>query len=89
MGVPPEHQQDPHAQPPSVLQLVPYFILVIPILVTMFFMARRKGKNFLPYLALGLIPVVNFIVMIWLASQTDAVVKTRLEELEKKLNEKV
>jgi len=55
----------------------------------MFFLARRKGKSFLPYFLLGIIPIANFIAIIWLASQTDASVKTQLEDLQKRLNEKI
>ena len=75
--------------PPVWVSFVPLLIITIPFLVTMFFLARRKGKNFLPYFILGLIPLANFIAVIWLASQTDASVKAELEDLRRRLDEKV
>jgi hypothetical protein len=55
----------------------------------MFFLARRKGRSFVPYLFLGLVPGVNAIAALWLASQTDASVRFELEELKRRLDAKV
>jgi hypothetical protein len=79
-----EHAPTP---PPFVVQIVPYFLIVVPVLVMMFFLARRKGKPFWPYLLLGLIPVANMLAALWLASQTDAAVRAQLDELQKRVNE--
>ena len=78
-----------HIPPPLWAQFVPICLLTIPFLVLMVFLARRKGANVAVYLLLGLIPVVNFIAALWLASQTDASVKAELEELKRKLDAKV
>lgn len=74
--------------PPSWLQFVPLLIITIPFLITMFFLARRKGRSFVVYFLLGLIPGVNIIAALWLASQTDASVRKELEELRRKLDSK-
>ena len=74
---------------PLWAQFVPLCVLTIPFLVLIVFLARRKGANAAVYILLGLIPVVNFIAALWLASQTDASVKAELEELRKKLDVKV
>jgi len=55
----------------------------------MILLARRKGRNVALYILLGLVPVVNFIAALWLASQTDASVKAELEELRRRLDAKV
>jgi hypothetical protein len=61
-------------------------IFLLPVLVTMFFLARRKDRSFLPFFILGLIPLVNLFALLWLASQTDASVKAELAELRRRLD---
>ena len=78
-----------HIAPPLWTSFVPLILITVPFLITMFFLARRKGKSFIPYLLLGLVPGVNAIAALWLASQTDASVKAELEELRRKLDAKV
>jgi hypothetical protein len=81
-----EHQ---YIAPPAWTSLVPLIIITVPFLITMFFLARRKGRSYVVYFLLGLIPGVNAIAALWLASQTDASVKAELEELRRKLDAKV
>jgi cell division protein FtsB len=64
-------------------------VLTLPFLITMLFLARRKGKSLVVYLLLGLIPGANTIAALWLASQTDASVKAELEDLRRRLDAKV
>jgi ABC-type polysaccharide/polyol phosphate export permease len=71
------------------VQFVPLLIITLPFLVMMFFLARRKGRSFVAYCFLGLIPGVNFITALWLASQTDASVQAELDELRRRLDAKV
>jgi hypothetical protein len=78
-----------HIQPPVWVSFVPLVIITIPFLFTLFFLARRKGKSFVPYLLLGLVPGANVIAAIWLASQTDASVRAELDELRRRLDAKV
>jgi hypothetical protein len=78
-----------YTPPPLWTQLVPLFVITIPFLVLMIFLAGRKGRNVAVYILLGLIPVVNFVAALWLASQTDASVKAELEELRRRLDAKI
>jgi len=74
------------APPPIWVSLVPLFLIAIPLWVLMFLLARRKGKSFVPYFILGLLPLVNVMAALWLASQTDASVKAELDDLRERLN---
>ena len=78
-----------HLPPPLWTSFVPLVLITVPFLITMFFLARRKGKSFIPYLLLGLVPGVNAIAALWLASQTDASIIAELEELRRRLDAKV
>jgi hypothetical protein len=76
-------------QPPVWTSSVLLVIIIVPFLVTMLFLARRKGKSLIVYFLLGLIPGANMIAALWLASQTDASVKAELEDLRRRLDGKV
>jgi hypothetical protein len=60
---------------------IPFLILLIP-------MARRKGKDLALYIILAIIPGVNILAALWLASQTDASVNAEIAELKRRLDEK-
>ena len=62
---------------PSIIGLLPLFLIGTLLAVFIFRIAKRKGKS--PAFAIyGFIPLVNILVAIWLASLTD---KAVLEEL--------
>lgn len=77
--------ETPPASPPGFLQFVPLIVLTIPFLVLVIFMAKRKGKSVALFVILGLIPMVNMVAALWLASQTDAAVLREIDEIKKKL----
>jgi ABC-type polysaccharide/polyol phosphate export permease len=81
--------ETPNVPPPLWMSFVPLVIITLPFLVTMFFLARRKGRSVVAYLLLGIIPIVNMIAAVWLASQTDASVRAELDELKRRLDAKV
>jgi hypothetical protein len=60
----------PHS-PPMFLQLIPLLILTVPLVLIVCALARRKGRSVAAGLVLGLIPFVNVLSAIWLASLTD------------------
>lgn len=67
---------------PVILQFVPLIIFTLPFLILIGFMANRKGKSVVLSLLCGLVPFLNIIYALWLASQTDADLLRRLEALE-------
>ena len=71
----------------SISEIIPYLCFVVPVLIMMFFLARRKGHRYWPYFFLGLIPLVNILAMLWLLSFTDAYVILALEDIKKRLKE--
>lgn len=76
----------PHGIFVSSGEIMSYLFFIVPILIMMFFIARRKGQPFLPYFLLGLIPFFNIFAMLWLLSYTDASIKLLLEEIKNRLN---
>jgi len=74
--------------PPSWAAFIPLFIMLVPFLVMMCFIVRRKGINIFPVILLGFIPLVNILTLIWLASQTDASVKAEIADLKRRLDAK-
>ncbi len=77
-----------HEAPPLLAQAFPIILVMAPILIILYLLAQRKGKDYLPYLILGCIPLVNALALVWLASQTDAAIKAELEDLRRRLDEK-
>lgn len=56
----------------------------LPYVVFVGLIAARKGKSVLLFCILSFIPLMNVIAAIWLASLTDAAVKARLADLERR-----
>lgn len=82
----------PTTTPPSpslIVTFIPLLIFTLPFLIVICMMVRRKGKSVLLYFVLGLIPFVNAVMALWLASQTDASIKAELAELRAKLGNTV
>src|SRR2546426_842495 len=75
--------------PPLWTSFVPLAIITVPFLIMICFLARRKGKSLALYFLLGLIPGVNMLSALWLASQTDESVRAELAELKRRLDAKV
>jgi hypothetical protein len=77
------------AQVPSALpQLVFFFIIAIPLAIVMWAIAKRKGKSGLLAL-LFIVPLVNMLVALWLASLPDKALLDRISDLEGRLPPKL
>lgn len=73
-----------HASPAvALVSLVPLFSAMGLIAVIIFFMAPRKGKS-RAWALLGMIPLANMVILIWLASLTDKTVVDAIAELKKR-----
>jgi ABC-type polysaccharide/polyol phosphate export permease len=72
--------------PPFWISLVPLVLITIPFLIMICFLARRKGRNLALYFLLGLIPGVNMLSALWLASQTDVSIRAELADLKRRLD---
>jgi len=68
--------------PPFILSLLPLMIVTLPLLVLISFIAKRKGVNIVLAIILGLIPMVNMLFALWLASKTDLDILRRLKGIE-------
>ena len=78
----------PIASSAAWVSLLPLCLMTIPALVLTIILARRKGQNVPLYAVLGLLPFINFVALIWLASLTDLSVRSELEELKRRLDAK-
>lgn len=58
--------------------------MAVPFLIIIARMARRKGRSQW-FSLLGLIPVVNFFVTIWIASLPDAKLLEEIADLKRRL----
>jgi hypothetical protein len=68
--------------PPTIIALLPLFLMSAVLAAFIFFLAKRKGQSaFL--LLIGLVPFVNILVAIWLASLTDKSVLEQIEALKR------
>jgi hypothetical protein len=56
----------------------------LPFVIVMGLIAQRKGQSIPLFCILGLVPIVNVISAVWLASLLDITVEKRLAELESK-----
>jgi hypothetical protein len=56
----------------------------LPFAIVMGFIAQRKGQSVPLFCILGLIPIVNVVSAVWLASLLDTTVEKRLAKLESK-----
>ena len=56
----------------------------LPFVIVMGVIAQRKGQSVPLFCILGLIPIVNVVSAVWLASLIDTTVEKRLGELESK-----
>ena len=72
--------------PPVWVSFVPLVIITIPFLIMICFLARRKGRSLALYFVLGLIPGVNMLSALWLASQTDESIRAELADLKRRLD---
>jgi TRAP-type mannitol/chloroaromatic compound transport system permease large subunit len=63
-------------------------IIIIPFLIMICFLARRKGRSLALYFLLALIPGVNMLATLWLASQTDKSIREELADLKRRLDAK-
>jgi hypothetical protein len=77
------------ASPPLWVSFVPLLTLAVPFLIMTFFLARRKGRSLVLYGLLAIIPGVNVIAALWLASQTDASVRAELADIRRRIDAKV
>jgi cell division inhibitor SulA len=67
----------------ALLSLLPLFIAMGTVALIILLMAPRKGKS-RAWALLGLLPLANMVVLIWIASLTDKAVLDALAELKKK-----
>ena len=67
----------------ALLSLLPLLLAMGIVAIIIFFMASRKGKS-RAWTFLGMIPLANMLILIWLASLTDKAVLDTLEELKRK-----
>jgi uncharacterized membrane protein YhaH (DUF805 family) len=72
--------------PPSpYAQLLFYFIILLPFIILIYRMAKRKGKS--GWLAIwGAVPVLNMFVALWIASLPEAKLVQEIQELKNRLN---
>ena len=65
------------------LYVLQYLLITLPFAIFAFVLARRKGKTGPAFAVLALIPYVNVISLLYLASLPDAGLLARIRELEK------
>ena len=66
--------------PPTIIALLPLLLMSAVLAAFIFFLAKRKGHSALLALG-GIVPMVNVLLAIWLASLTDKSVLEQLEAL--------
>lgn len=72
------------SEAPLIIQFIPLIIFSFLFAILIVSIAIRKGKNVVISFICAMIPFVSFIYAIWLASQTDAKLLQRIEDLENK-----
>lgn len=68
----------------ALLSLLPLFIAMGAVALVILIMAPRKGKS-RAWALLGLMPLANMVVLIWIASLTDKAVLDALAELKRRM----
>ncbi len=64
-------------------QLIPFIIFSLPFVWFGYKLCNRKGEN-IAYAWLCIVPLVQFFILLWLASLTDKEILERLAHLEQK-----
>ncbi len=77
------------AGPDLIMIAIMMLVCGLPYVVVVGFIAARKGQSVPLFCILCFIPIVNIVAALWLASLTDAALKTRLAALESKQRDKV
>ncbi|WP_415907844.1 hypothetical protein [Oleiharenicola sp. Vm1] len=67
----------------ALVSLLPMLLVFLVVAIAIFVMAPRKGRS-RAWAILGLLPLVNVLVLIWLASLTDKAVLDALAELRRR-----
>jgi hypothetical protein len=76
-------------QPIVIMQFLPLMLITIPFVIVVLSISKRKGISSLQSAILALIPFVNFMYSLWLASLPDKNLVERIEKLERVLAEPV
>ena len=65
-----------------ILQFIPLLILTIPFTAMIVYIAIRKGRHPVLWLAIGIIPLFNLICVMWLLAQVNTDLKIQIKLLE-------
>ena len=50
----------------GLMSFLPWLLMSIPIAIITAFIAKRQGKNETTWFLIGLIPIVNYFIIMWL-----------------------
>jgi hypothetical protein len=73
----------PQSPAVALISLIPLFSALVLVAIMIFFMAPRKGRS-RAWALLGMIPLANILILIWMASLTDKAVLNALAELKRR-----
>ncbi len=70
-----------------LITLLPLAIVLIPLILINYFLAKEKGKNVLLWTLLSIIPIVNYFILFYLIGTPDLIISNKLDKLIKEVEE--